>query len=106
MTNLQNFQINFFLPFNVVLVKHSIRTRKLTSKMGSLDQPHWIVGTLLMDLSKAYDCVNHELIITKLATYGLNEDSLRLFKIIIKQKTAGKNSFSLGEWLEIIQVSP
>ena len=61
--------------------------------MGSLDQPHWIVGTLSMDLSKAYDCVNHELIITKLATYGLN-DSLRLFKIIIKQKTAGKNSFS------------
>ena len=48
--------------------------------MGSLDQPHWIVGTLLMDLSKAYDCVNHELIITKLATYGLNEDSLRLIQ--------------------------
>ena len=48
--------------------------------MGSLDQPYWIVGTLLMDLSKAYDCINHELIITKLATYGLNEDSLRLIQ--------------------------
>ena len=29
-----------------------------------------------MDLSKAYDCVNQELIIDKLAAYGLNEASL------------------------------
>ena len=29
-----------------------------------------------MDVSKAYDCANHELIIDKLAAYGLNEGSL------------------------------
>ena len=33
-----------------------------------------------MDLSKAYDCVNHELIIAKLAAYRLNEGSLRLIQ--------------------------
>ena len=44
----------------------------------SLDEPEAIVGTLLMDLTKAYDCVKHELIIAKLAAYGLNEGSLRL----------------------------
>ena len=56
-----------------------------------LDESDGIVGTLLMDLYKAYDCVNHELIIAKLAAYGLNESSLRLTKLSIKKKTEGKN---------------
>ena len=28
------------------------------------------VGALLIDFSKAFDCLNHELIITKLTSYG------------------------------------
>ena len=43
-----------------------------------LDEPDGIVDTFLMDLSKAYDCVNHELSIAKLASYGLNKGSLRV----------------------------
>ena len=46
----------------------------------SLDEPDGIVGTLLMDLSKAYECVNDELIIAKLAAYGLNEGNIRLIQ--------------------------
>ena len=33
-----------------------------------------------MDLSKALDCMNHDLLITKLAAYGLSWDALRLIK--------------------------
>ena len=37
-----------------------------------------IVGTILMDLSKAYDCLPHDLLIAKLEAYGLDVNSLRL----------------------------
>ena len=60
----------------------------------TLDEPDGIVRTLLMDLSRAYDCGNHELIIAKLAAYGLNEGSLRLIQnYLYKKKAAGKNRF-------------
>ena len=34
--------------------------------------------SILMDLSKAYDCLPHELSITKLGEYGFDRSSLRL----------------------------
>ena len=45
-----------------------------------LDASDRLVGTLLMGLSKAYDCVNHDLIIAKLDVYVAGENNLRLVK--------------------------
>ena len=36
------------------------------------------IGTILMDLSKAYDCIPNNLLIAKLKCYGVGKASLRL----------------------------
>ena len=37
-----------------------------------------VVRAVLMDLSKAFDCIPHDLIIAKMASYGLNFNDLKL----------------------------
>ena len=56
-----------------------------------------------MDLSKAYDCINHDLIIAKLEAYGVGKNSLRLIQNYLSQRQQRvKVGSSLNEWLEII----
>ena len=38
-----------------------------------------IVGTSLRNLSKAYDCLRHDLVMAKLEAYGFDTNSLRFF---------------------------
>jgi hypothetical protein len=39
-----------------------------------------------MDLSKAFDCLPHNLSMSKLEAFGLSENSLKLFKICLEIK--------------------
>ena len=61
-----------------------------------------IVGTLLINLSKVYYCVNNDLIIAKLQAFGVGENSLRLILNYLSQRqesvTVGS---SFSGWLEI-----
>ena len=67
----------------------------------ALDKRH-IAGALLTDLSKAFDCMNHELLIAKLDAYGFHKSALKLILSYLsdrKQRTKVNNSFS--QWSNI-----
>ena len=63
---------------------------------------HGYSGAVLMDLSKAFDTINHELLIAKLDAYGFNKQSLRLIRSYLTerwQRTKINKSFS--SWIEL-----
>ena len=67
-----------------------------------LDESEGIVGTFLLNLSKNYVCVNHDLLITKLLAYGVGENSLKLIQNHLpKRQQSVEVGSSFNEWLEI-----
>ena len=57
-----------------------------------------IVGAALMGLSKAFDCLPHDLLVAKLEAYGLDTKTLKLMLSYLsgrKQCVKIRNSFSL-----------
>lgn len=56
-----------------------------------------LFGALMIDLSKAFDCMSHELLIAKMEAYGLDTPSLNLIADYLthrKQRTKVGNEFS------------
>ena len=62
-----------------------------------------VIGAVLMDLSKAYDCLPHDLLIEKLEAYGFNLQSLTLIlKYLSNRKQRVKINSMFSEWISVI----
>ena len=78
----------------------------LHSWRKELDQKRF-VGTVLMDLSKAYDCIPHDLLIAKLECYGIDKIILSLLlDYLSRRKQRTKMGCSYSSWYDIIRGVP
>ena len=60
-----------------------------------------------MNLSKAFDTINHEVMIAKLNAYGFSEPSLKLLCNYLKDRLQHiKINLTFSEWSELIQGVP
>ena len=73
---------------------------------SSLDKQGY-AGAILMDLSKAFDTLNHNLLLAKLDAYGFDNKSLLLIKSYLEnrwQRTKIDTTFST--WSELLSGVP
>ena len=79
----------YFSPFISACRKRystqQVLIRLLEEWREKLDK-NFTVGAVLMDLYKAFDCIPHDLIIAKLAAYGIKREILRLIYSYLKDR--------------------
>ena len=60
------------------------------------------VGAVLMDLSKAFDCMPHNLLLAKLQTYGLSSEATTLMRSYLTgRRQRVKIGSTTSSWLEV-----
>ena len=64
-------------------------------------------GALLMDLSKAFDTINHELLIAKLHAYGFSTDALEVLLSYLQDRWQRvKINTTFSSWSQLLQGVP
>ena len=65
------------------------------------------VGTILMDFSKAYDCLPHDLLVAKSEAYGIDKTGLSLiYDYLSNCKQRAKINSSYSDWYNIVRGIP
>ena len=66
-----------------------------------------VMGAIVMDLSKAFDFLNHDLLIGKLEAYGFDNSTLKLIpSYLTGRKQCVKNNDILSLFKEIVSGVP
>ena len=103
---LENFLNEFMCGFRKAHSTQHALFKLIQKWQAELDSGGY-VGTILMDLSKAYDCLSHDLLIAKLEAYGLDIGSLNfLLDYLSLRKHRTKVGSSYSKWSEICRGIP
>ena len=79
----------------------------LIEKWKIMIDKHGYSGAVLMDLSKAFDTLNHDLLIAKLDMYGFDKQSLRLIRSYLSKRwQRTKINQPSSSWVELLQGVP
>ena len=93
------FQCSFRKKYSTqhALIVMTENTKKILNKGGTF-------GALLTDLSKAFDCMTHDLPIAKLHVLNLHMDALNMiFDYLTRRKQRVKINSSVSSYLDIFQ---
>ena len=105
---------NYFEPFFKQILfgfrkahcTQRILHKSLTSWQNSLVRGRF-VGSILIDLSKSYDCLLHDLLLVNLQVYGFSKESVRLFLSYLKNLIPRiKIGSTFSDWTNIVKGIP
>ena len=80
--------------------------RLLEEWRENLDK-NYVVGGVLMDLSKAFDCSPHDLLLAKLAAYGVDENLLcYIYSYLLNRKQCVRINNINSDFLNVVSGVP
>ena len=80
--------------------------RLLEEWRENLDKKY-VVGGVLMDLSKAFGCVSHDLLPAKLAAYGVDENLLCfIYSYLLNRKQCVRTNNINSDFLNVVSGTP
>ena len=95
-----NFLSVFISAYRQTYSSNHVLIRLIENWKQSLDKNKF-VGAVLMDLSKAFDCIPHELLIAKMYAYGFDLNSLTFFYSYLKNR---KQNVKINNTCSIFQI--
>ena len=95
-----NFLSVFISAYRKTYSSNHVLIRLIENWKQSLDRKKF-VGGLLMDLSKAFDCIPHELLIAKMHAYGFELNTLVFFYCYLKNR---KQNVKINNTYSVFQV--
>ena len=114
------FRIETYLDENGVITEHQAGFRSQHSTQTSLLNVtnEWYINTdngclnsvLFLDLKKTFDCVDHDILLMKMYTYGIQDQALKWFRSYltsrvqifkVKQATSSKRIIKCGAQQDI-----
>ena len=84
----ESFLSKFVSAYRKSYSSNHVLLRLIENWKKSLDNKNF-VGTALMDLSKAFDCIPHDLLVAKLHAYGLSNDDVTFVYSYLKRRKQG-----------------